>query len=232
MRAQTPTTIRCSSAPDDDVSSVAYAIDSGMFKKAGLDVTLTSGNSGAAIAAGVAGGAIDIGKSSVISLISAHARGVPFLLVAGAALYDVKQRIVAMLVANDSAITGPKDLPGKTVGVPALNDLYSIANAAFIDRAGGAWREVKNVEMPSPSAPAALIGHRIDAATATTPVLQAAIESGKLRTIGDPFSAIADHFVRGAWFATKDFVTANADAVAALSQKSSAESAAILNARR
>jgi len=227
--AQTPVAIRCSSAPDDDVSAVLYAIDSGMFRRAGLDVSITAGNSGAAIAAAVAGGAIDMGKSSVVALISAHQRGVPFLLVAGSALYDVNQKIVGMLVASDSSIAGPKDLPGKVVGVPSLNDLYSIANDAFVDRAGGAWRDVKTVEVSSASAPAALLAHRIDAVTVTTPVLQAAMDTGKVRDIGDPFSAIADHFVRSAWFATKDFVSANADAVARF-RRVVADAATTLNA--
>jgi len=170
-----------------------------------------------------------MGKSSVVALISAHQRGVPFLLVAGSALYDVNQKIVGMLVASDSSIAGPKDLPGKIVGVPSLNDLYSIANDAFVDRAGGAWRDVKTVEVSSASAPAALLAHRIDAVTVTTPVLQAAMDTGKVRDIGDPFSAIADHFVRSAWFATKDFVSANADAVARF-RRVVADAATTLNA--
>jgi len=228
--AQARTTIRCSSSPDDDPASVLYAIDTGMFRKVGLDVTIERGNSGAAISAAVAGGAIDIGKSSVVSLISAHQKGVPFVLVAGAAVYDAAQKNVAMLVASDSTIMGPKDLPGKVVGVPALNDLYTIGNNAFADRAGVAWREIKTVEIPAASAPASVMAHRIDATTVTTPALSAAIETGKVRIIGYPFSSIADHFIRAAWFATKDYVSANADVVARF-RKVVAEAAAIVNAK-
>ena len=228
--AQARTAIRCSSSPDEDVASVLYAIESGMFARAGLDVTITAGNSGAAISAAVAGGALDMGKSSVVSLISAHTRGVPFVLVAGAAYYDAPKKKVAMLVATDSAINGPKDLPGKTCAVPALNDLYTIANAAFVDRAGGAWRDIKYLEMPSASAPEAVIAHRVDATTVTMPALFAAMETGKLRIIGYPFSSIAERFIQAAWFTTKDFAAANADAVARF-RKVVGESAVQINAK-
>ena len=230
VRAQTRTAIRCSSAPDDDVSSVLYAIDSGMFRRAGLDVTIERGNSGAAISAAVAGGSIDIGKSSVVSLISAHQRGLPFVLVAGAALYNADHPIVAMLVAKDSAIAGPKDLPGKVVAVPALNDLYVIANAAFVDAAGGAWHDIKNVEIPSSSAPDAVVAHRVDATTVTTPVLVAAMDTGKVRIVGYPFSAIAKRFIQAAWFTTKDYASKNADAIVRFRNVVSA-SAAMINAK-
>jgi len=229
-RAQALVPIRCSSAPDDDVSSVLYAIETGMFRKAGLDVSIVRGNSGAAIGAAVAGGAIDMGKSSVVSLIAAHTRGLPFVLVAGAALYSAEHPLVAMLCANDSTIRAPKDLPGKTVAVPALNDLYAIANAAMVDAAGGSWKDIKYVELPSAASPDAVIAHRIDAVTVTTPVLVAAMETGKMRIVGYPFSAIAKQFIQAAWFTTRDYADRNIDAVAKFRHVIS-ESARIINAK-
>ncbi len=230
VRAQSLVPIRCSSAPDDDVSSVLYAIDTGMFRKAGLDVSIVRGNSGAAIGAAVAGGAIDVGKSSVVSLISAHKRGLPFVLVAGAALYSADHPLVAMLCAKDSTIRGPKDIPGKIVAVPALNDLYAIANAAMVDAAGGSWKDIKYVELPSAASPDAVVAHRVDAVSVTTPVLVAALESGKLRIVGYPFSAIAKQFVQAAWFTTRDYADKNFDAVAKF-RHVIAESARIINAK-
>jgi NitT/TauT family transport system substrate-binding protein len=228
-RAQALVPIRCSSAPDDDVSSVLYAIDAGLFRKAGLDVSIVRGNSGAAIGAAVAGGAIDVGKSSVVSLISAHKRGLPFVLVAGAALYSAAHPLVAMLCATDSSIRGPKDIPGKVVAVPALNDLYAIANAAMVDAAGGSWKDIKYVELPSAASPAAVIAHRVDAVSVTTPVLVAALETGKVRIVGYPFSAIAKQFVQAAWFTTRDYADRNFDAIAKF-RHVIAESARIINA--
>ena len=213
LRAQALVPLRCASAPDDDVSAVLYAIDAGLFRKAGLDVSIERANSGAAVGAAVSGGAIDIGKSSVVSLMAAHQRALPFVLVAAAAQYDGDRPLIAMVVAKDGTVASAHDLPGKIVSVQALNDLNSIGCAAFVDAAGGAWKDVKYVELPTSSAPEALVSHRIDATTITTPALQIALNTGKVRILGYPFSAIAKHFIQAAWFTTSDFATKNADAV-------------------
>ncbi len=230
-RAQTAgrVAIRCSSAPDDDVSAVLYAIDTGMFRKAGLDVTIERGNSGAAIAAAVVGGAIDLGKSSVVSLISAHQRGLPIVLVAGAAVYRSDRPVVAMIAAKDGPVATAKDVPGKTIAVPALNDLYAIANAAFVDAVGGSYKDIKYVELPSAASPAAVLARRVDAVTLTTPALVSAMDTGNFRIVGYPFSAIAKRFVQAAWFTTRDFANRNFDAVATF-RHVVGESAAIINA--
>lgn len=212
-RAQTLVTLHCSSAPDDDVSSFLHARDAGLFRRAGLDVAIDRANSGAAVAAAVAGGSIDIGKSSIISLIAAHQRGLPFVIVAPAGLYDAGHPDVAMLVAKDQPIRSPRELAGKVVAVPALGDLYSIASAAFVDAAGGSFKDIRYVEMPSSSSPEAIASHRVDAATLATPALSVALAAGKTRVFGRPFSAIAKRFLRAAWFTTKDYAAKNADVV-------------------
>jgi NitT/TauT family transport system substrate-binding protein len=211
--AQTPVSLRCASAPDDDVSSFLSARDRGLFRRAGLDVTIERSNSGAAVAAAVAGGSIDIGKSSIIALIAAHQHGLPFVVVAPAGLYDGDHPDVAMLVAKDGALHTARDVVGKVVAVPALGDLYSIANSAFVDAAGASWKDIRYLEMPSASAPEAVATHRVDAVTLATPALFIALAAGKVRVLGHPFDAISKHFLRAAWFTTKAFAEKNADVV-------------------
>ncbi|HYZ15738.1 MAG TPA: ABC transporter substrate-binding protein [Candidatus Acidoferrum sp.] len=228
VRAQSRT-LRFASAPDDDVTSFLYAQEAGIFKRAGLDVTIQRSNSGSAVAAAVAGGSIDIGKSSVMSLISAHNRGLPFVLVAPAGLYTAAEPVVAMLVAKEGPIRTPRDLAGKTIAVPALGDLYSIANNSFIDANGGDAKSVRYIEMPSAASPDAVINHRIDAVTLTTPILVAALETGKLRVIGHPFDAISKRFIQAAWFTTRDFAAQNREMIGRF-QRAILESAVYANA--
>src|SRR5579863_6587500 len=83
-----PATLRLASAPDDDVTPVLYAQHAGLFRAAGIDVVITPLANGAAVAAAVAGGSVDVGKSSTMSLINAHARGVPLTIVAPSGFYD------------------------------------------------------------------------------------------------------------------------------------------------
>lgn len=208
-----PRTLRLASAPDDDVTPALYADEAGLFRREGLDVRIQASNSGAAVAAAVAGGSMDIGKSSVMSLISAHRRGLPFVLILPAAIYTSDDPVVGMLVAKDSAIRTPRDLNGKTIAVPALGDLYSIANAAFIDQHGGDSKTIRYIEMPTSASPQAIIDKRIDAATMTTPLLVSALDTGKLRVLGHPFDAISKRFIQAAWFTTRDFLQKNRDTV-------------------
>jgi NitT/TauT family transport system substrate-binding protein len=212
--AQSMVQLRCASAPDDDVSSFLYARDSGLFTKAGMEVTIDRLNSGSAVAAAVAGGSLDLGKSSVISLIAAHQKGLPFVVIAPAGMYDADHPDVAMLVAKDASLRTARDIVGKTIAVAALGDLYAIANAAYIDAAGASWKEVKYLEMPSASAPDALVNHRIDAVTLATPALSMALAAGKVRVLGHPFDAISKHFLRAVWFTTKPYAVKNADLIA------------------
>src|SRR6185437_8705237 len=87
--AQIPSlvTVRCASNAADDVTPVLYAQRSGLFAKAGLNVELTRMNSGAAVSAAVLGGSIDIGKSSLLPIITAHSRGLPLVLLAPGELW-------------------------------------------------------------------------------------------------------------------------------------------------
>src|ERR1700722_16968471 len=74
--------ITVASPPVDPTAEVLYAVDRGLFDKAGIDVTLQPLGNGGAITAGVAGGSIDIGVGNVITIESAHKKGVPITIVA------------------------------------------------------------------------------------------------------------------------------------------------------
>lgn len=212
--AQSLTTLRVASSPNDDVTSLLVAQSRGFFKREGLDVQLQSISSGGAIAAAVAGGSLDIGKSSVMALISAHVRNIPFVIVAPAGIYDSGAPVVSMLVRTDDPMRAPRDLAGKTIAVPALGDLYAVAVNAFVESGGGDPATMRFVEMSSSSSPEAVIKGRVDAVTVTTPVLVRALETGQLRVFAHPFDAISKHFMQAAWFTMRGYADGNRDAIA------------------
>lgn len=221
--------VRVSSAPDEDVLGALWAQQSGIFKRDGLDVTITPANSGAAVAAAVVGGAVDVGKSSLISLIAAHARGVPFVLIAPAGVYTAAHPIVGMLVKKGSPIRSPRDLDGKTISVPALNDQYSIAIKAWMDQNGADSQSVRFVELPNSAVPQAIADGRIDGAAIANPILSEALDSGNVDVIGRPFDAIGRLFIQAAYFCTSDYAAKNRDTVRRFS-RAIAESGAYVNA--
>lgn len=196
-----------------DVTPALYADKAGLFKKAGLDVQITKLNSGAAIAAAVAGGSQQIGFSSLPALISGHVRGVSFQLIAPGGIYDDADPYAAFLVRKDANIKSGKDLNGKTLGSTSLKDLNWVAASAWIDQHGGDAKTVRFIELPNPALTPALSEGRIDGFSVGEPWNLFALQSGKAKSIGKPFSAIAPKFIMTGYFTTKEWADKNKDAV-------------------
>jgi len=213
-RAQTNGSIvRVSMPPDEDVVSCLYAMQSGIFRKLGLDVRADAATSGSAIAAAVAGGSIEVGKSSLPALIAAHVAGIPFTLVAPAALYTSAAPNCATIVRTDSPIRTARDLTGKIVGAQSVRGQNMLCTAAWIDSQGVDSKSVHFVEVPLPAMLAALDSGRIDAATLGNPTLSEALDSKKVRILTYPFDAVAKEFLLAAYFCSTDFASKNPDVV-------------------
>jgi NitT/TauT family transport system substrate-binding protein len=212
---QPPQALRIASTMADDLTPILFAIKDGRFKRAGLDVDLTVLASGAAVAAAVAGGAIDIGKSSLVSLMNAHIRGVPIALVAAAGMYDAKAPYAELVMASDATFKTGKDLNGKTIGVPAIGDFNVLVTSMWVDQNGGDSKTLKFVEIPNTTQSAAVADHRIDAAVLQQPDLSQSLDTGKVKFLGLAYSAISPSFMFTGWFAKTDWATAHPDLVKA-----------------
>jgi NitT/TauT family transport system substrate-binding protein len=214
VRAQAPPTVlRVSSVLSDELTPVLYAQRSGMYAKAGLDLQIVPGSSGAAVTTAVLAGDIEIGKSSLISLMNAHLRGIPLSVIGGSNIYDPNHPYAQIVVAANSPFTSAKDLNGKTIGVPSLNDLNVLACDLWLDKNGGDSKSVKYVELPNPSLTAALTGHRTDEAVMTFPVLADALASHELKALGSPYGAIGPDFLISVWFVANDWAKQHAATV-------------------
>ena len=214
-RAQAPATLNVAGVPEDSITPAIYADQSGLFTKNGLAVTLTSQRSGSAISSGVAGGAYQIAKSSLVGLIIAHGKGIPFVLVAPGAYYTASAPNTGMLVAKDGPLKTAADLNGKTIAVSALNDLYTLSTKAWMAKNGGDPDSIKLLELPISAVPDAIVAARIDAGMVIEPVLQHAIDGGKIRVIAHPMDALAAKFLYTGWFATSDWASAHTKEAAA-----------------
>jgi len=211
--AQGLVALRVAANPDEDCIACLYAQESGIFRRLGLDVTMSPSTSGSAVAAAVAGGTIDIGKSSLIGLITAHARGVPLILIAPAAEYSSGAPNTGTIVRADSTIRTARDLSGKTVAVPSLKGQQQIATMTWIDRSGGDSSSVRFLELPQSQDLAALDAGRVHAATVTDPLFAQALATKRARLLAYTTSAVSKHFLVAAYFCTIDFARKNPDVV-------------------
>lgn len=199
--------------PNDDVAPVLYAIKTGMFRKAGLDVELESGSSGGAITQAVLGGSYQIGKSSIPPLLNAHLRGVPLYLIAAGGIYESAAPYALLVVAPDSTITDPKDLGGQIVGCTALTGLDVLGINGYVDEHGGNSKNIRYVELPLAEATAAIQQRRITAYTLFEPQLADALAAKKVRVLGKSYDSIAKRFLIDGWFVAGPWADAHPDVV-------------------
>lgn len=109
------------------------ALDKGYFKEEGLDVEILGGRGSGTVIKEVAAGTIKIGFADAGTLAVARANeNVPVKMVA--VVYADSPH--ALIVLEDSGITGPKDLEGKTASDAAGSSNYKLFPAYA--RAGGA----------------------------------------------------------------------------------------------
>ena len=195
----------------DSTAQPYYAQDGGFFKTAGLRVDFQQFNNGQAIAAAVAGGALDIAVSNIVALTQAHAKNVPFAIIAPGALYLAKEPTTFMMVPKNSPIQSPRDLAGKTVACNGINGIPQYCTRAWVDKAGSDSSTMKFVEMNFAQMMDALGAARIDAACVTEPFVTEAKTTG--RSIGQPFDACASRFMLDVFISTREWALANRDTV-------------------
>ena len=210
--ADAPVTVRVATTPIELGAQVLYAQDQGFFKRAGVTVDVQLMDSGAAIAAAVASGALDIAQANLVSLATAHERSLPFVLIAPAGLYTAGSPTTSLVVAKSSTIKTGKDLENKTVAGNGLRNITQIGADAWMDQNGGDSAKMRFIEMPFPQMGAALAAGRIDAAVIAEPELSAAVAGGA-RIVGQPYTAIGKQFLIGGWFTTSAWAKAHPDEV-------------------
>jgi len=197
----------------DDVSPLVYAEKTGMFRREGLDVQIVAANNGAAMASAVLSGAYQIGKAAVITAFTAHARGVPLILIAPGGVYDSRNPYALLVVPIDTNYRTAKDLDGKTIAVPSLHEFNQVVISAWVDEHGGDSRTLRFVELPISATPAALAEHRVDASVLLYPALGTALDSGKVRVLAPVLNGIAPRFLLSAWFSSKEWADQHPDLV-------------------
>lgn len=209
--AQTAGLIRVDGPPIDGVKALYYGIKSGLFKRYGLDVEATTSSSGSAATAAVIGGSEEVAFVNALTLFQAHNHDVPLVFVAPGTLVVGSTSATATLVMKDSAIHTGRDLNGKTLGSPALRDVNQIATLAWIDKTGGDSSTVRLIEVPNSSAEAMLEAGRADAVTLSEPARTRAMDSGKLRVLDFPYSAVANRIMTAGYAAMEPAIERNRD---------------------
>lgn len=206
-------TVRIGGGVTSDITPILYGMRSGLFRTMGLDVRLESTVLGAALAPALLNGTVDIAKLTLLSLIIGHARGLKLRIVAGAGMYAPQYATTEISVLKTSAIRTLADANGKTAACNSLRGFDQLGMQALVDKSGGNSATIRFVEIPIVEMPAALDQGRVDLAMLVIPVLAAALATGRIRTLGDPYAGIGDHVLIAGWACRDDFAAANPELV-------------------
>jgi NitT/TauT family transport system substrate-binding protein len=199
--------LHIASIPLDAGAEAYYAYDMGYFRDAGIDATVDSIPSGAAILAAVAGGAVDVGFANLISIAVAYKHNVPVTLLAPGSLYTASIPTSVLMVPKDSPAKTGRDLNGKTLAVNGLKTITQYAPELWIDKNGGDSTTVKFVEMTFPQIVEALSSNRVDAAIVADPFIAQAKPAARI--LADAYDAIGSRYIIGCWFSTTQWAAAH-----------------------
>jgi NitT/TauT family transport system substrate-binding protein len=200
--------LRIGLIPAEISAEIFYGIDRGIFARNGLDVEFDAFTNGNSIAAGLASGALDVGLSDLVSVMSAHVRGLPFGYIAPGLLNGEKAPTYGIIVAGNSAIRVAKDFNGTTFAVNGLKNIVQVSVQAWIDNNGGDSSTVRFVEMPIPAMAPAVARGEVQAAGPNEPALTLAVDNGA-RVIFMDRRAVAPQFLLSGWITTRAWVTAH-----------------------
>jgi NitT/TauT family transport system substrate-binding protein len=228
--AQTVATIKVAMIPIEPAAPVYYAKENGFFAKAGLDVDIDQNPSTPAIASALLAGTYDIAYGTVPTLAQAHAKGLPFVLIAPGIEDSSVHFGGGIMVGVNSTMKTGKDFNGKTLGTAGLNTIAEYLPRAWIDKTGGDSTTVKFIEMPFPVTPEAIGSGRVDGAYLAEPFVTIAEQKhlAKLLTTGDDAISPIGYISTG-WYTTLQWARAHPDLVVRF-QRAMAEAASWANA--
>jgi NitT/TauT family transport system substrate-binding protein len=201
-----------------DVAPIYLGKQKGFFSKRNIDLTLETGQGGAAIVPGVLGGQFQFGFSNVTSLILAKSRDLPVKMVSNGVTSTgaTGQDFGGVVVRPDSDIKAPADLMGRTVAVNTLKNIGDTTVRASVRKDGGDSKAVTFVEMGFPDMPAALQAGRVDAVWVVEPFLTIArTREGRPagRVVAWNFVDAGPDLTVAAYFTSKQVIATNPDLV-------------------
>jgi NitT/TauT family transport system substrate-binding protein len=166
--------------PIVDVAPIYLGQQEGFFEDEGIELTLETGQGGAAIVPGVASDQFQFGFSNITSLLIAEQQGVGIKVVAAgnSTTGEVGKDFGAVVVPAGSNITEPADLAGKKVAVNTLNNIGSTTINNVVREDGGDPTTIEYVELAFPDMPGAVAQGQVDAAWVVEPFLTITTSQG------------------------------------------------------
>ncbi|WP_051904133.1 ABC transporter substrate-binding protein [Neorhizobium vignae] len=212
--AQTKISIGCTATTD--CASSAVALQEGIFKKNGLDVTMVLIGINSTIPAALLSNSLQIGGPTPPTFLQAVDGGLELVAVAGAsATAPSTVDTVAVVATAASGIKGPKDFVGKKVGSPGIGAFLQVLFSKWLIENGVDPKKVNFVEVGFPTMNDALKSNAVDAVITAEPIMSRIIASGTGTAAGYFLEKLPERRPQILYSSTRAWADANAAALKA-----------------
>lgn len=203
--AAEPTKVAIGYPPATDFLAAYVAKEKGIFEKHNIDATMVKIPVVNNIPSAVVSGSIQIGMTTIPTLLQAVDGGLDLVMVAGAARHTKENPIISLMAGSDINYEKPSDVIGKTVGVPGINSVIDVMFRKWLLNNKIPLDKVKVVEGPLPQLPDMLKSKSVDYVAIVEP-LRTRIVATKTGTIAAQYFAEVnpDVLVSG-WLAGSDW---------------------------
>jgi len=191
------------------------AKDEGIFAKNGLDASMKVMQSSSLVPAILASGGVQIGINTPPNLLLAVAGGLDQVAIAGAARLTSADPRIGLVAKPGLTVTRPADLEGKRVGVPGINSVIDLVLKKWLIDGKVPLARVSLIEAVAPRMGDMLKSDQLDAVAIFEPLLSRFVASGSGVKSVDFFSAVNPDMLGSFWAATRQWASANPQAVTA-----------------
>jgi NitT/TauT family transport system substrate-binding protein len=154
-------------------------IDQGFFEDHGIEVTIETGQGGAALLPAVASGQMEFATSNPVSLLQARDQGLDVRVVGHwTSTHAEGEDVNGVVAGTNSGITSAAGLAGKRIAVNTLNGMGQLTIDEAVRNDGGDPSGIQYVELGFPDMPAALDAGNVDAVWVPEPFLSQLLDSG------------------------------------------------------
>lgn len=199
--------------PIIDDAPVFIALQHGLFRAQGLDVTPVVLNSGEAATQELLSGKLEFAFSNYVTTILAASQGAKLRIVADGAQTLPDTNVI--MIEKGSAIRSVQYLRGKTIAVNALGNIGSLMADSTLQTYGVPVNSVKFKVIPFPQMAAALQDRSVDAAWMAEPFITQAGEQIGAEELADTASGAMTNFPIAGYEALAEYSQQHPSTVAA-----------------
>ncbi|MGI5219134.1 ABC transporter substrate-binding protein [Nocardia carnea] len=173
--------------PVVDAAPLYLAEQEGIFAEHGLDVELSVGQGGSAVAAALQSRSADLGIVNLVTLFSGRANNLPLAVATPISISSSEE--AGLYAASDSGITNLSQVKGKRFGIVGSGSVAELATAAALDEVNLSPGDIEKVQVPLPNLISAATSGQVDFIFVNSPLTLQAEDAGLVR-IHDAFTGV------------------------------------------